>query len=875
MTFYFAWVGGDPIPPFDLVTTADIWGGSVEIVCQLWNGILETSADFLPSSNWRAKVTKATNMRDVAGLVVGRVYKCTMGDIISDFTYNGNYSGTLSNSRDSNGLHFLFDGVYPGEGVGMKLQTDTGIQEIQLDPSETFKLTSGTLYTVTGSGISPNTFGTYTGGNTLAVNNASSSTSMNVTLTFSTDTGQNIITNVANTTGLVVGQVYQLFARGLPGTVLGIFQSNGTFVLTELATLSTKTAYLRIHHGIIYPDGGSFDPNVHVRNDEVVLSIRIRQQEGQAASLDIELKNPHQGFLKPGRNVWCWLSWREIDGVSPSSVTPLFHGRLITVPDDISGEKVKLQFAAKPSEYEDLQAVLAASLRVSPYWDPIWYDNGVDDKDTILEARTALYHIDRTTLAVTISDIITGEDGTIEIGKGDHLYDDFNYKIGEPPLSAVYITGTVNWTQEANGTVDITENIQQLFFDGGSVYGKPQIAVYQGSGLYSSWPKPRTNIGAGWQVSSDTFIWENTRMFATTDITTKYTTQFTAGQDFNDESVDRWGNTTGSAATDAQGSYTETHALFKMNIYKIGFLVDYGASRDWTETVNFFLEADVQPVASDSRASTEAFSLSSDLVGKRIDPGGLIPLRDLRDNTYFKSDRGQDSFKFLLQYAKAKLISRARCVEITFTTTWHKGIDVTLRKNVHILDSRLPGGSATGKVTEYTISATANEGMKVRIRIGCTVGNGTTNSAVAGSGSYVDDNVYVEAGYQTEIGATVDLGDGSITYESFDDFIVEDDGVDFFNMTPKTVIKRLELVGGITAQKVAIAAATPLPVGSAIGSFSSGISKQPLDASSALTNCYPYILLELVPVTGGAFLSEFYVDVSKLAVAKTIDLATG
>lgn len=871
MTFYFAWVGGTPIPAFDLVTVGDIWGGSAEVVCQIWAGKLETTADFLPSINWRRKVTEATNMRSVDGLVVGRVYKATIGEVISDFIYEGDYSGTLSNSRDSNGLPYLFMGVEPAEGLAMLLQSDTGITDIVLN--DTSKLVVGTTYNVSGGSTSPGTIGTYTGSNTISVNNNNNATARDVTLTFSTTVGQNRITNLGSTVGLVIGNVYQLFARGLSGTVLGTFEADNTFLLSELPTVSTKQAHLRIHHGIIYPDGGTFDEVAHARNDEEVLSIDIKQSEGNAALLTIKLKNPHMGYLYPGRNIWCWLSWREVEDGSPSGITPLFHGRLVTVPDEIKDEEVTLQFLAKPSEYENLQTVLAATLRVNPYWDPIWYSNGVDDKDTILEARPDLWHTDRTTLEVSISNITSGEDGTLFIGENDHIYADLDYKIGNPPLAAVYMTGTVTWTQEANDTVDLTDTIRQVFYDGGSRFGRPNISAYQGSGLLSSWPKPLQNIGAGWQVNADTIIIESTRMFGTTDILTKYTTSFSAGQDFNDAAVDDWGNPTGSAAKDAQGSYVETHALFKLSVYKIAFLADFSANREWTESVSFFLEADVQQVASDSRASVEAFSLSSDLISKRIDPGGVTPIRDLRDNTYFKSDRGQQSFRFLLAYARAKLIVRARAVEITLTTTWHKGISVSCRKNVHIIDSRLPGGSAVGKVIDYTISASANGGMRVVIKIGCTVGNGGTIPTTVGAGNYVNDN-YVDHGYQTEVDGTIDFGDGSIVYETFDDFEVVDDGVNFYNMTPQTVVRRCQLVGGINQQKTAIAATIPLPAGIALGALNS-ISKQPLDPATVLTNCYPHVLLELVPVTGGAFLSEFYVDVSKLAIAKTIDLAAG
>lgn len=857
MTFYFAWVGGDPIAAFNLATVGDIWGGSTTIIGQVWSGRLETTADFLPSGVWLEKVKNVTNMTDVAGLVVGNIYNATIGTLETTFVYEGDYSGTLG------------DGVEPKEGGSMLLELITGTNQIVLD--DIAPLTSGVVYGIAGSGIPENTTFTFSGSATIVLSANATATGRDVSLTISSDVGQNIITNIGSTAGLVVGEIYQIFGRGLDPTVLGTFQSNGTMVLSAPATESTRGAFIRIHHGIIYPDGGAFDEETHAVEDEVITLIRVQHSEGNFPMLTIDLKNPRLAYLAPGRNVWCWLSWRELDGVSPGPVVPLFHGRLVAVPENIQNEKVTLMFRAKPDDYENLQALLSATLRVAPYWDPIWYDNGVDDATTILEARTAQWHIDRVTLAVSISDITSGEDGTITITEAEHVYADMNFKIDNPPLSSVYMTGTVNWSQQAVGSVDITKSIVRAFKEAGSRFGGNNISAYQGSGLLSSWPKPLSNIGGGWSVDAVSTIEEVTTRHETIDILTKYTKEFSAGQDFDDRDVDEWGNPTGSAARDATGSYTETHAIFRMNVYDILFVADFEASRDWTETVSFFMEADVQQVATDSRASTEAFSLSSSLVSKPIDPGGLTPLRYLYDNTYFKTERGQDSFKFLLAYAKAKLVSRARAVEITFTTTWQKAIDISCRKNVHIIDGRLPGGQAIGKVTEYILEASASGGMKATVTIGCTIGEGGAITAVPGTSTYVDSG-YADEGYFTVVGGTVDIGDSTITFENFDDFEIIDDGVDFRNMTANTVVKRCVVSGGINQQKMAIAASKALPAGSSFRSLRSEVKKQPPDAAAALSNCYPSVLLELVSVTGGGFLSDFVVDVSKLVIPKTIDL---
>src|ERR1700687_2971482 len=175
----------------------------------------------------------------------------------------------------------------------------------------------------------------------------------------------------------------------------------------------------------------------------------------------------------------------------------------MAVPSNIQGEKVRLQFIARPSDFENRQRLLMAGLRVVPYWDPIWLANGIDDPNSILEARTAAWHTDRITLEVTISDITVGEDGSLAVGSDQgvgyrHLYESLQIKYGNPPLSAVYITGSVSWAQTSTGDVDITRQMVNAFQTGGSTYNYPNISTYSGDGMFSSWPKPLTGIGGGW-----------------------------------------------------------------------------------------------------------------------------------------------------------------------------------------------------------------------------------------------------------------------------------------------------------------------------------------------------------------------------------------
>ena len=116
---------------------------------------------------------------------------------------------------------------------------------------------------------------------------------------------------------------------------------------------------------------GSTRPNSmpsHAREDELIFSFELKHEEGQFAELELEIINPHIGLLAPGRPLWAWFSWN--DG---SELHPLFFGRLIGIPDDLFEDVIKIKFVAKPKDYIEQQYELAESLRVLPFYDPIYH----------------------------------------------------------------------------------------------------------------------------------------------------------------------------------------------------------------------------------------------------------------------------------------------------------------------------------------------------------------------------------------------------------------------------------------------------------------------------------------------------------------------
>jgi hypothetical protein len=140
---------------------------------------------------------------------------------------------------------------------------------------------------------------------------------------------------------------------------------------------------------------------------------------------------------------------------------------------------------------------------------------------------------------------------------------------------------------------------------------------------------------------------------------------------------------------------------------------------------------------------------------------------------------------YLANIAAARLLASARCVEISFEVPFSHAASLSLRKSGSILDPRLPGGGATGKIKSYTIFANGSSGETgCRVTLGCTPGYGGSLILDPGTPGYVTD--YVDS-YQVYSGATQVLltngaGDAALTIRNFDGIVPNDDGLDLFNM---------------------------------------------------------------------------------------------
>src|SRR4029077_11307309 len=197
----------------------------------------------------------------------------------------------------------------------------------------------------------------------------------------------------------------------------------------------------------------------HLRWDEQVFSFTLEQDEGDPASLTAVVRRPVNvdgeaiGLLGPGRKIWVWFAF----DCGPALIK--FRGRLVGIPTSIFEELVTLEFIARPFDVVAQKEALAETLRVLPFYDEVMLDKDRrDDPEVVLEGYTKIWHYDRETHVLSVSDEISGEDGLVVFDgaseDGKVLWDGLGLTLTGGPLSRVDINAEFTWTQQAAGRVD-------------------------------------------------------------------------------------------------------------------------------------------------------------------------------------------------------------------------------------------------------------------------------------------------------------------------------------------------------------------------------------------------------------------------------------
>jgi hypothetical protein len=274
----------------------------------------------------------------------------------------------------------------------------------------------------------------------------------------------------------------------------------------------------------------------------------------------------------------------------------------------------------------------------------------------------------------------------------------------------------------------------------------------------------------------------------------------------------------------------------------------YNLSRPHTETINFTMTSDIQPIvllAPDEAFNQINLSLNGQDLGLPLDPGGAMPIGDPSRNCFFPTERGLLAMQYPMLVARAHLAQAARSAKINFDCTFERALDLSCRKNALLHDPRLPGGQAIGKITEYHLKADGDKGELIaNVQIESTIGNGTSIVENDGNPTYADEG-YVAAGYQFYSDAYVALPSGDANI-----------------VMPPTVLADNELSLPFSFNDVV-----------AVFQIHQGTQVDLVVSGQAATADPTWLEIALVPLTGQNFSTNYDFGSSTLVLPKLIDLS--
>jgi hypothetical protein len=602
--------------------------------------------------------------------------------------------------------------------------------------------------------------------------------------------------------------------------------------------------------------GTAFNAGVHNVKDEQIISFKVEHREGEFASLQISIKNPRVSLLSASRKQWAWLSWDKGQGISP-----LFYGRLVGIPTDIHREAITLEFIARPTDYDARKLTLANTLKVFPYYDPVFFqEDQRATADVAWEARTEIWDINRVSHEVTSTDLLVGEDGLEDFAASEVPYDSVSINFDGTPIRTVQCTAQCSWSQVSARS--------------GGLYLLPigfTIDSYTGAGLVSTWPKPGDKLDGGWTAGAATFartdienvdsVSHNSTVTGDDGSTASVSSSFPAwGGNFLDpfEKGQKFETQHGASMTvginGQQASASQSSSGFYIALHTVAAQLDFGydVSRSRTESVAVTVQANVQPIITlPGEEEVTVLTLSLAPVDDLI--SGVAPIGDPQRRSYFQTARGLQSIEYMLMVCRAKIAIAARAVRVTFDCLFDRAVDLSLRKNARLFDSRIPGGHALGKIVSYSFEA--QEGKIVgHVEIASCIGTGDEVTEEAGDPVYVDG--YVD-GYQQRTNDVHVVGPSAIGY-SRNIGAITDDGIIF-------PIRSLPVRDFEIENPPAYASEPWMPNSVSPANLEELISKQ------AETN-YTFIRVELPNLDAGPFQSNFNVTVTQLELPQQINL---
>lgn len=517
-------------------------------------------------------------------------------------------------------------------------------------------------------------------------------------------------------------------------------------------------------------EGEEFDPVLHRRMDEEVERAELSADENGFAVLTLKVAPPEGGLLKPPRKRWGLLSYEKSDG----SLVLLARGCVDSLPLGGDPEEAELRFKCAPPDWQAAQDSVLQASKAGPHWDPVLVDPALrDDSVEILDGQSKLIDFHPATHACELHDILGVGLPTWNVGLG--WYDDsLSAEIAEPPVSAVEIEVSAQWTQRLSGVLYLSSAIESAF--GGTIstltpddfqnrwprigdgIGNDNGYVVRTSALTRIYPEGMPLEAGPFQGSSDVFNYVTDSqltapvardvMLERAYYDGEMSLSWTAEQARHERVLIRM-------TSGVQDPGIGNGGVRRIRLECQDVTVDE-ITPGW-EPETYYGVGDVVRVngANWKRvvAGTSAASWAADFTFFDMEsfPPTLVqnwereaddqsPIGGPHKDSYFTTERGQQTLIAAAMRGRAVLAEAMRCVEVTFQVPLDDavkaGLNLGMNVQITIPDGRLAieGNTVIGKVAAYRMVISADEDV-AEITIRCAIGSGKSTSAPAGTNS--------------------------------------------------------------------------------------------------------------------------------------------
>lgn len=431
-----------------------------------------------------------------------------------------------------------------------------------------------------------------------------------------------------------------------------------------------------------------------------IFNLAICQREHEPAFAKLLIKREDAFSIAP-------LYVNIITEIEDGQKHLLFKGKRVGFPRKIAEDLAEVEYTSEPDDAADQLKRLAETQKNSMFYDDLFITPGDENPINVLEARSDLFCWDRCSGKVSISNLFEG-DRVLDFSH-DILQGSLKLSLNDTPLDSITVEVAAEWIQKAEGQINLFPQIAKKF-------PKRLVNTLTPDQLAKQWPKVGDKIGpfaslkqSGYQVMHSKLKPFNPPHTGVLDIYPTVTPLITTLVDNKPESV-----------------------RLKRSWFKGELWLYWHYFQKRREVVHFTLHQSSQ-LKGHIRAKHKTLRLQLQSVENSLmSPGS---------SSFFISDRGQMAITHALEIAKSHLAGSSRCIEIEFEVPLLKAINITLNDAVSITSDKIPGGSVTGKVTQYTFLITPN-GAIARICLGVAAGAESEPLALPTEESYAEETYY-------------------------------------------------------------------------------------------------------------------------------------